>query len=242
MFYVVLTLAALASPASSFYTRPVFLKRPVVSSSKLSDTPSTATDLFKSEGWKSIQKELSPVPVWAVANADGQPIQCEVNSVMTALFFVEVADAQAELAKAKAEVDAVPLDLVPFPLSEAFMWWCEDKAMLVPSLNAIQAAGAPQGAEPMGQQIPLFACLEMQAEGKDGKPTLPLFFVHAEAKKAMDTALEVDGTAEDKATFKIVNLSLQRAVELLATVPSTPAFQFVTPASSSKYVASYLGT
>ena len=177
-----------------------------------------------------------------MASADGQPIQCEVNGLTTALFYVDVAGAQEELKKAKAAVPDSPLDLVPFPLSEAFKWWCEDKAMIVPSIDAIRAAGAPDGAMPLGQQVPLFACLEMQAESKDGKPTLPLFFVYDEAKEAMGMALDVDGTAEDKATFKIVNLSLQRAVELLATVPSTPAFQFVTPSSSSEYVASFLGT
>lgn len=219
------------------------LRRGVALASKQPDVPATSADLFNSEGWKGIQKELAPVPVWAVANAEGQPMKCELNGVTTALFFVDVADAQEELKEAQAAVPDLPLDLVPFPLSEAFQWWCEDKGCIVPTLAAIRAAGAPDGAVPLGQQVPLFACLEMQAESKAGKPTLPLFFVHAEAKEAMEMVLAADGDKEeDKATFKVVNLSLQRAVELLATVPSTPAFQFVTPVSSSKYVASYLGT
>jgi len=67
--------------------------------------------------------------------------------------------------------------------------------------------------------------------------------VHAEAKEAMEMALAADEDTEEnkvEETFKVVSLSLQRAVELLATVPSTPAFQFVTPVSSSQYVAGYL--
>ena len=170
-------------------------------------------------------------------------MKCELNGAMTALFFVEVADAQTELEEVKSAMPDLPLDVIPFPLSEAFQWWCEDKGTIVPTLAAIKAAGAPDGVEPLGQQVPLFACLEMQAESKEGKPALPLFFVHAEAKEAMEMALAADEDTEEnivEETFKVVSLSLQRAVELLATVPSTPAFQFVTPVSSSQYVAGYL--
>jgi len=168
-------------------------------------------------------------------------MKCELNGAMTALFFIDVVDAQAELKEVKSAMPDLPLDVVPFPLSEAFQWWCEDKGTIVPKLAAIKAAGAPDGVEPLGQQVPLFACLEMQAESKEGKPTLPLFFVHSEAKEAMEMALAADEDKEEsKDTFKIVSLSLQRAVELLSTVPSTPAFQFVTPVSSSQFVAGYL--
>ena len=110
----------------------------------------------------------------------------------------------------------------------------------MPSQAAIDSAGAPPGSSPLGQQVPLFACMEIMREDEAGKPALPLFFVYDEAKEAMGAALALDGP-QDGDEYKIVGLSLQRAVQLLATVPETPAFQFVTPAASATYIRNYLG-
>jgi len=130
------------------------------------------------------------------------------------------------------------LDLIPYPLGKAFQMWANDKAVVVPSKSAIMAAGAPPNANPIGQQVPLFACMDIMQEMEDGTAVLPLFLDLDEANAAMDQALEVDGGSSDD--FEVVSLSLPRAVELLATVPETPAFQFMPPMASVKYIQEYL--
>ena len=197
-------------------------------------------ELFKSKGWENIKKELDYVPTFCVANKEGQPIQYEINDVPLAVFYTDVQEAKIELEEARnglSEIDG--LDLIPFPMGTAFQLWGEDKAALVPSAASIAAAGAPPGTNPMSQQVPLFACMEIMREGEDGTPRLPLFLDPDDAKKAMNMALESDGSP-DSDPFEIVGLSLQKAVEMLATVPESPAFQFVTPESSQKYIKNYL--
>jgi hypothetical protein len=59
-----------------------------------------------------------------------------------------------------------------------------------------------------------------------------------EAQAAMQMALAIDGG--DPSDFEVVGLSLNRAVELLATIPESPSFQFIPPASSVEYIRAYL--
>jgi hypothetical protein len=59
-----------------------------------------------------------------------------------------------------------------------------------------------------------------------------------EAQAAMKMALEIDGG--DPSDFEVVGLSLYRAVEMLATVPETPSFHFIPPASSIEHIRAYL--
>ena len=63
--------------------------------------------------------------------------------------------------------------------------------------------------------------------------TSPL--VRAEAVKA---AVEADGGNVDD--FEVVALSLNRAVELLASAEESPAFHFIPPTASMKYIQDYL--
>merc|ERR1719409_1738864 len=97
-------------------------------------------------------------------------------------FFVDVAAALSELAKAKAdssiaEIEGMGgLDIIPYPLGQAFELMEYGRAVLIPSQQSITDAGAPEGATPIGQQIPLFACLEITQTDENGKPSLPLFF------------------------------------------------------------------
>lgn len=89
----------------------------------------------------------------------------------------------------------------------------------------------------MGQQVPLFACMEIAQEDEKGNPVLPLFFELEDAQSAVSQAVSQDGgKAED---FEVVGLNLPEAVSLLANSKET-AFQFVPPASSLKHIRDYL--
>ena len=46
------------------------------------------------------------------------------------------------------------LTITPFPVGEIFEMGVKKQALLVPSQDAIEAAGAPAGMNPVGQQVP----------------------------------------------------------------------------------------
>jgi hypothetical protein len=203
---------------------------------------SEGSDFFAGESWFAIKRCLDSTPVFCVANEQGSPLQYEVNEKPMAQFFIDVEAAQAELKEAKAGIAdgsaADLLDIIPVPLGLAYQLWCDNKALLVPSRAAIAAAGSPPDADPVGQQVPLFACMSIsQQREEDGKPCLPLFLDCEEAKAAMASAMALDGApGEGEDPFEISCLSLQKAVQLLATVPETPAFKFVSPILSLEFI------
>lgn len=228
--FAALTIFATFTSSSSFLPKP---------SSAWKSRLNAAESLFDSPGWAAIKKELDYVPTFCVANKQGQPIEYEMNGVPLAIFYCDVEAAKAELAEAMAGLkDTDELDLIPFPMGSAFQLATEGKAKLVPSVKSMAAAGAPPETNPMGQEIPLFACMEIMREGDDGTPRLPLFFDVDEATEAMKAALE--GDEPDAKPYDIVGLSLEKAVQMLSTVPETPAFQFVTPSASVTHIQSYL--
>jgi len=84
-------------------------------------------------------------------------------------------------------------------MGQAYRLSMEGKALLVPSVKELEAAGAPAGASPNGQELPLFGCLQISrpaAEG--GNPVLPLFVSKADAERAVADAVSMtDGEDED---------------------------------------------
>jgi hypothetical protein len=242
-FLAITSVAMLMAPATSFV---LHMPTPIRQPSSISSTPadSDSTDLFTSEGWKPIEADLNKLPIFTVANQEGKPLAYTVetkgNSYTAPFFYIDIDDALEELQKAKDSTGLEGLDLVPYPMGQAFQLWASDQAIIVPNKEAILQAGAPEGTDPIGQQVPLFACMDIMQETEDGRSLLPLFMVLEDANLAMEQALEADGgTKED---FEVVSLSLSRAVEMLATVPETPAFQFIPPSSSVKYIQEYLSS
>jgi hypothetical protein len=232
---------ALLSFSTSASTRQI---TSLFDSSSEEKAPSTANELFESEGWVPIKKDIDQIPIFCVANKEGKPIAYSItinkDTFQVPFFYCDVEDAQKELKKAKeANKDLSDgMDLIPFPLGVAFEMWSKDQAVLIPSAAAIAQAGAPPGTSPVGQQVPLFACMDIMQETPDGKGALPLFMVLADANAAIDEAVKMDGGSTND--FEVVSLSLNRAVELLATVPETPAFQFIPPENSLKFINDYL--
>ena len=194
--------------------------------------------LFGSAIWPTVKEDMNTVPVFCCANAEGQPLKYEVNEYQLAFFFCDVEAAKVELKKAKKETSIPGLDIVPYPLGEVFEMASENQAIIIPSVEALAAAGAPAELNPIGQQTPLFACMDIMQELEDGTAVLPLFFKLEEAQAALKMALQADGG--DAADFEISGLSLEKAVESLVTVSETPAFQFITPADSIKHIQEYM--
>eukprot|EP00980_Cylindrotheca_fusiformis_P028594 scaffold22613_cov126-Cylindrotheca_fusiformis.AAC.14 len=250
---VVLGLQLLSSvnsfcPTSAMITaktvQPVFAASSQEEEETKKATPSSALELFASEGWGPIKKDMDSVPTFCVSNKEGKPIAYAItindDTFQVPFFYCDVDDAKDELAKAKEANSelAAEMDLIPFPLGVAFEMWSKDQAVIVPSAEAIKQAGAPPGTNPIGQPVPLFACMDIMQETSDGKGALPLFLDMEEANGAVKEAVDSDGGSSDD--FEVVSLSLNRAVELLATVPGTPGFQFIPPQSSIKHINEYL--
>lgn len=203
-----------------------------------------ASELFASAGWPTIKKDLDECPVFTVANKKGQPLQYSVGGKAMPFFFTDLDAAKEELEKACADSTISDMegmddiDIIPFPLGDAFVMMETGKGVIVPSKQAIEDAGAPKDASPLGQQVPLFACMTITQEGRDGKPLLPLFFEKQEVQNAIDEALAFDGD-DGQDEFAITCISLQKAVELLATNQQT-AFNFLPPQKSLQHIKEYL--
>ena len=100
---------------------------PVVQSSK------TPNELFDSPGWDAIKRELDQIPVFSIANAEGQPIKYRIEKTGDAsfevpLFYTHVSDALAELEKAKENTPLPGMDINPYPLGGIFEMWARDTA------------------------------------------------------------------------------------------------------------------
>jgi len=200
-------------------------------------------DLFVMDGWGAIQKDLDRVPIFTVATPEGNPLAYQVSindaEYTVPFFYCDVSDALTELDGVRTNTEMEGLDIVPFPLGRAFELWCTDQAVIVPSKEAILQAGAPPGTNPVGQQVPMFACLEiMEQNEEDGTGRLPLFMSLDDANEAVKEAVEADGGNADD--FDVVCLSLSGAVEQLVTIPESPGFHFIPPSTSMKYIAEYL--
>jgi hypothetical protein len=109
-------------------------------------------------------------------------------------------------------------------------------ALIIPSQKSIEDAGAPSGMSPLGQQVPLFGCMDMTQNRPDGTSMVPLFLSMDEAKEAMDMALQAVPD-EEKSKFDISVIPLAGAVQMQAT-RSDKSFTYVPPTSSMDYLRS----
>ena len=201
---------------------------------------SDAVDPFSTAGWPALQKELDAMPIWSVANEQGQPLQYEIDGNPIALFYVDVEAAKKELAKSQGQFPELNCDLIPVGLGGAYKLSCEDKALIVPGTSELTAAGAPAGVPAMGQPLPLFACMEMSRDSDTG-PVLPLFVSYDDCQAAVDKATAADAPEEP---LEIVGLSLPSVVAKLSSVTegsSALGFAFVPPSASTAHILEYLG-
>lgn len=205
-------------------------------STSLHSSPSSLEELLSSDSWDPIKNNLNSVPAFACANDQGQPLQYNVGGNPLAFFFLDIDAAKDELQKAEDEMKMDGLSLVPFPLGEVFEMGAKQMALVIPSSAAIESAGAPKGTNPMGQQIPLFGCLDMIETLPDGTSNVPLFLSMDEAKEAMNMALE-SVPEEEKSKFDVTVIPLAGTVQMQATNPNK-SFTYVPPMASLEYLKS----
>ena len=206
--------------------------------------------LFESAGWAAGLKQLNRLPVFVVADERGAPLEAP------ATYFADVDAGLAALAAARAArsgAAGVVVDLIPCGIGDAWRAQRERRARLVPSAAELEAAGAPPGAEPAGQDVPLFGCLQITKPGGPNgtTPVLPLFMSRADAQRAVDGARALDAreagegaAAADAPALEISVLSLSRAIELFATqaeeVGDAAGFEFVPASSSIAFIEDYI--
>lgn len=198
--------------------------------------PSSVEELISTPDiWGPIKQELDHVPVFSCANEQGQPMQYQIGEKPLAFFFCDIEAAKEDLQKANAETKVDGLQVLPFPLGEAFEMGAKQLAAVIPSVGALESAGAPQGLNPVGQQVPLFGCMEIAANQPDGSSMTPLFFTFEEAEAAMNMALEAAGGGDSK--FEVSILPLTKAVQTMAT-SAEKKYIFEAPTSSLDYLRS----
>lgn len=150
---------------------------------------------------------------------------------------MDIEAAKEELQKAKDDTKLEGLMLVPFPLGEVFEMGAKQMALIVPSAESIMAAGAPDGMDPVGQQVPLFGCMDLVENREDGSLNVPLFMSMGEAQEAMDMAMEGVGE-EDKQKFRVTIIPLAGAVQMQASSGGEKSFTYVPSRSSVDYLRS----
>ena len=186
--------------------------------------------------WPQLQEVLDKLPVFTVANSDGQPQTYDVGEQKNiAIFYADVEVAKQEYAKAQDQFPGLGYDIIPVGLGSAYKLSCDGKGIIVPGLADLRAAGAPEDFDqPMGQELPLFACVQLKREGQT-----PLFMSSADCTTAIAEATE--GT--DKTLPINAILSLQSVVEELAGLddPTSGEFSLQPPLASRQHVEGYLG-
>mmetsp|Transcript_9389 Transcript_9389/g.10928 ORF Transcript_9389/g.10928 Transcript_9389/m.10928 type:complete len:238 (+) Transcript_9389:28-741(+) len=205
----------------------------------LRSSPSSIEELLESDKWAIIKEELDHVPVFSCANEQGQPLQYNVGGGPIAFFFCDIDAANKELEKAKLETKLPGLTLLPFPLGEVFQMGAKQMGVIIPSAEALEGAGAPEGLNPIGQQVPLFGCMEIQADKADGTSMTPLFFTKGEAEEAMNMALEGAGASGDDSKFQVSIMPLVKAVQQMST-NENQSFIFEAPKSSLEYLRNFM--
>jgi hypothetical protein len=206
-------------------------------------------DLSESERWPPVQAELNQVPVFSVARVKkdekDKPLQYVVGNKQMAIFYADVDAAKTSLAEAKAQNPDLGdvLDIIPVGLGTAYNLAVRGEAMVVPGLAELQAAGAPPDAQPLGQEVPLFACMEM-AISKEGELMLgeeageesagvPLFVSYGDCAAAVAPPREIN------AVLSLSSVVEQRLVG--GEDPSANSFSMVALSASVKHLESYVG-
>ena len=197
---------------------------------------SAATSFTDSPGWPAIQGSLDVLPVFTLANKEEKPLQYEVNGQPQAVFYADIAAAKKEFEDARDQYEMGACDLIAVGLGTAYKLSCDAKASIVPGRAELTACGMPAEMSPIGQDVPLFACMQMSKEKDGGGSVLPVFMSFEDCEAALTEAREADPFLE------ITPLSLPSIVEHLSTVANgEEPFEFVAASRSTRHIESYVG-
>lgn len=184
---------------------------------------------------------LNKLPVFAIANNDKKPLtfKLSLGDEMMAIFYADVESAKAQLSDTKKSSPNLVCDLITVGLGTAFKLASEGKAMIVPDTAELKAAGAPEGIQPMGLELPLFVCMKiMAAPPGDGKrAVLPVYMSYSDCAKAISAAQ----AACPSETLEVTTLGLQSVFEQLTDPAFDKTFKFIAPEASLHHCEHYLG-
>jgi len=176
--------------------------------------------------------------MFTVANEDEKPLQYQVNGQPMAIFYADLLAAKSALDAAVNQNPDLNCDLIPVGLGAAYLLSCQGKASLVPGVTELTAAGMPEGLPAIGQELPLFACMQMTRETEDGHNVLPLFMSFDDCAETVKQAREVNNDPG----LEIVPLALPSIVEhLSSTADDLPPFEFISPTRSTDHISKYVG-
>ena len=199
-----------------------------------------AADFFETAAWKTLEIELDTMPMFAIVDDNGSPLQSEVGGRRSMLFFSDVKDASYQLGQVRDEYPDLNLDIKPTGLGSAWKAQAAGDAILVPSTSELQAAGVEVSADqPLvsSQGLPAFACMELESMRADGTPCIPLFMSKADAQAAVaETSPDVRSSPETLLAppkpLEISTVSLDVAIEQVVTVEDSPDFRFIASSES----------
>lgn len=196
------------------------------------------------ETWPALQSELDQLPVFVLANAQGEPLQHDgPNGAPTTIFFADLFRAEAELANANRLYPELGLELLPVGMGDAYSRVQSGSAMLVPSQNELAAAGLDPNEQ---NTVPLFGCTKLMQPRRSNPDlkAMPLFVSSVDARAALDAALNASGFVVPEGMeaqgvgLDILAITLNKACELIVSGQET-RFEFFGATNSLEWCKDY---
>ena len=184
--------------------------------------------------------DLNKLPVFAIANSEKKPLTFKLGlgeQPMMAIFYADVESAKFQLSETKKSSPDLVCDVITVGLGTAYRLVRQGKAFIVPDAAELKAAGAPEGIQPIGIELPLFACMKIVGMGDGEREVLPLYVSYAECASAVAEAQ----AAAPSETLEITTVGLQSVWEQLTDPTLDKTFKFVAPAASLHHCEHYLG-
>ena len=203
-----------------------------------------ASSICDAEGWPALQAELDQLPVFLLANPQGEPLQHNgPNGEPTIVFFADLFRAEAELANTNRLYPDLGLELLPCGMGDAFRRVQAGNAMIIPSQNELAAAGLDPE---QPNTVPLFGCTKIMQPRRSNpdRKAMPLFVSSSDARAALDAALNAsglvvpEGMAAQGVGLDILAITLQKACELIVSGQET-RFEFFAPMKSLEWLTEY---
>ena len=242
---------------AAYLSAPALLlapRAPALGSSRRAEVRLSVTaDFFEQAGWATLEKELSEIPVFAVGDGRGRPLQSEFQGQPKAIFFMDVDEAQAQLDSVRGAYPGQELNIAPIGLDKAWKAQAKGDALLVPSKRDLKDAGMEVPADgPVISNMgcPMYACMDLEGNRLDGTPCVPLYVSRADAESAVKEVMAtflMQKNGKEVPQMDISTISLDAVIQGMVTqgntdfrfMPSTAALHAIQKTEKAKVEAKY---